>query len=374
MFRSQYTRKLDIRSGFKIFFIALFITSATLITVITIIRSEAHDFAVFYYSAKAALNGQTIYNVYGPHELPYWYFPWLAWFYVPLAYLSYDMAHTVYTAISILLATWSINYLLQKFVLDINRIEKIFAFSMMLVLCWLLFRAGQMDFILLAAAVLTIHLIDQGKSRLAALTIPVLLFKPHLFILFGPSAIIKGKRKFLIIGVFVLSALIIGSFLILPDWPQQMLQMLSSNGQRTDNTNWNFTTLPNMLGMQENLSGTANLPITFALILTSGVVLWKLREIDTFPFLSLALAGSLFCAPRAYAYNVPILIPAMIWLSSGLSKPFRFLFWLTAAIVPIFFGFSSGTYSIIMAVFILAAVKAYKSLPKQNRVYEPKSS
>ena len=361
---------MDIRLWLKIFFLALLISSAIVLTIITITLSEAHDFSVFYYSAKAALHGGSIYTSYGPHELPYWYFPWLAWFYIPLAYFSYDTAYAIYVGISILLAVSSINYLLQKFITDISRIEKVFTFCMILVLSWLLFRTGQMDFILLATAVLTIHLIDEGNSQFAALMIPVLLFKPHLFILFVPSALIKGKKRFLISLAFVLMALIIVSFLIIPDWPQQMLQMLTMHGQRTDNTYWNFATFPNMLGLQENLSGTANLPITSALILIGGVVLWKLRQMDTFPYLSLALAGSLFCAPRAYAYNIPILIPAMIWLSSVLPRSFRFLFWLSAGIVSLLFHYSSGSYSIVMVVFILGTVKAYRSLPKQNEVPE----
>jgi hypothetical protein len=133
--------------------------------------------------------------------------------------------------------------------------------------------------------------------------------------------------------------------------------MLQQSGQRTDN-NWNFTTFPNMLGFQENWSGTANLPFTFILIIVGLVSLWKFRELPLVPFLSLALAASLFCAPRAYAYNFPLLIPTAIWLSEKWTKG-SVLLWLALGISPLFFRYSSGAYSIVLVIFSLGLYKAY---------------
>src|SRR6185369_10179723 len=96
----------------------------------------------------------------------------------------------------------------------------------------------------------------------------------------------------------------------------------------------NFTTLPNLLGSQENWSGTANLPFTILLVVLAILVVWKFRSLPTLPLLSLALAASLFCAPRAYAYDLPLLIPAMIWFTA---KEFKSTFWLwiAGAFIPI---------------------------------------
>src|SRR5512142_3249343 len=58
----------------------------------TISPSEFWDFNVFYSSAQAALRGQSIYQVYGQFDLPYWYFPWVAWFFIPLAILPFEIA------------------------------------------------------------------------------------------------------------------------------------------------------------------------------------------------------------------------------------------------------------------------------------------
>lgn len=351
--------KLGFQWWLKLFLLAPIISMVIVFTITTIMLSEVHDFDVFYYSGRAALNGATIYDYFGKYALPYWYFPWLAWSYAPLAYLPHDTAFALYVAYSILLAAWSTHWALQRFIPRISRVEILFAFCMVLTISWLVFRTGQMDLILLAAALFAIYLIDRDKSQYAALLIPFFLFKPHLFILFIPAALLKGKRQFLISSILVFIALMILSFLIIPDWPQQMLQMLATNGQRTDHNSYNFTTLPNMLGLQENWSGTANLPITMLLIFLGGLAVWNVRELDTPAFLATSLAGSLFCAPRAYGYDFPLLVPALIWLASDLRESYRLPFWVVVAAFPFFFRFSSGAYLLVLAVFAASLAKAY---------------
>ena len=353
--------RLDILSILRLVFITLCSSSAILLIYFTITHSEPHDFGVYYYSAKAAIHGEMIYDVFGPIDLPYWYFPWLAWFYIPFAFFSPEVAYTLYIAISLLCAFITINYLTTRMIPNSSLAERIYVFCMSLVICWLLFRVGQMDFILLAVAVLVIYFIENGKTQLAGLLVPVLLFKPHLFVIFLPAALLKGKKWFVLSSVLVCVLLLVISFVVIPDWPLQMVGQLAESGQRTDN-NWNFTTLPNMLGLQENWSGTANLPITFVLILIGLITMWKLRTLQTFPFLSLALAASLFCAPRAYSYNLPLLIPAMVWVSSDLPKPILLFFWFGAVSIAFLFRFSTGTYSIVLAVFILGILKARRTL------------
>jgi hypothetical protein len=360
---------MNIKSVVEILFITLCGSSAILFILFTIQQSEPHDFGVFYYSAKAALDGKSIYDSYGSYGLPYWYFPWLAWFFIPAAFLPHNISYGIYIMASIVVAFVTINFLLKRFVSNVRFPEIVFVFLMVLVVCWLLFRVGQMDFILLATAVLMIYLISKNKSQIAALMVPILLFKPHLFILFLPAALLKGKTAFFRSATLVCLLIILVSFLVISDWPQQMLHMLDKSGQRTDN-NWNFVTLPNMIGLQENWAGTANLPFTLLLVAVGGIALWKLREFETFPFLALSLAASLFCAPRAYAYNLPLLVPAAIWVSANLSRPYRLLFWLITAILPFFFRFSSGTYLIVLTVFVLGLLKARQELSRTGPTFQ----
>lgn len=334
------------------------VTGAVLFVGYTIANSETHDFGVYYYSAKAALQGATVYNVYGPYELPYWYFPWLAWFFIPLAIFPIQTAYFVYIGLSIILAWGSMDYLARRFDSSRSMPERLLIISMSLLLCWLVYRVGQMDFILLAVAVWMIHMIDRKDTFPAGVLTPILLFKPHLFIIFLPFAALKGGRKFFASAFIVTAAFLAASTMITPDWPTQMMQLLARSGQRTDN-NWGFTTFPNMLGWQENWSGTANLPFTVALIIAGMIFIWGVRSLPAFPLLSLALVASLFCAPRAYSYNFPLLLPALTWVTAGLKKPYQTIIWIVAGMIPFWFRFSSGSYSIVLAVFSAGLVKAY---------------
>jgi len=338
------------------------LTSASLLGIayigITLLKSEGYDFDVFFFSARNVIQGQSVYDIYGPIQLPYWYFPWLAWFFTPLALFSWNIAYVIYMAISVLCAGIVINILYQKMAPHTSLSERLLAFSMSLTLCWLLFRVGQMDFILLAVAVLMIQLVDTSRSHLAGLFVPILLFKPHLFLLFFVYLALKGGKPLIVSTAVVTILFIIISFVFTPDWHLQMLDMLKNSGQRTDHSDFNFTTLPNLLGSQENWSGTANLPLTVLLIIAGFLMIWNFKSLEIFPCLSLTLAGSLFCAPRAYAYNFPLLIPVMIWLSAGLPRGRFILFWIIVGLAPILLGYSTPSYLIVLAVFTAGIYKA----------------
>jgi hypothetical protein len=81
--------------------------------------------------------------------------------------------------------------------------------------------------------------------------------------------------------------------------------------------------------------------------------------------LSLALAASLFCAVRSYAYDLVLLIPAMIWLSEKWSIKTA-LMWATAAIIPLLSHFSAEAYLVTLMVLVLCVIKAI-SIEKRNR-------
>jgi hypothetical protein len=78
------------------------------------------------------------------------------------------------------------------------------------------------------------------------------------------------------------------------------------------------------------------------------------------------MAASLFCAPRSYAYDLVLLIPAMIWLSEKWSITTA-LIWVVAALIPLLWHFSAESYLVTLMIFVLCIVKAY-SIDKHNRV------
>lgn len=329
----------------------------------TVVNSELWDFNVFYSSAKVALQGENIYRVYGDENFPYWYFPWVAWFFIPFAIFPFEIAKMLYVFLNLLSAYYIVYTIGRMFNKKFLFADQIFALSMSLVMCWLLFRVGQSDFILAAAAVLVMIGIDRDQGAKAALLFPLLLYKPHLLMIFLPFLLLRGGKKFLFSAIFSTMLLSFLAFMLIPNWPVEILRMLGESGQRTDNSIWYFVTMAELIGFQENWSGTANLPITVSLIIISSFVVWKNRHLDTIPLLTLALSASMLAAPRAYSYNLPFLIPALLWLSSGSSKR-NFLVWLTVGIISIWSGFSTGSYWIVILTFILSALKAWQLRPK----------
>ena len=150
------------------------------------------------------------------------------------------------------------------------------------------------------------------------------------------------------------------AFVFMPNWPVDMLGMLMHSGQRVDNGTWDFTTFAELIGKVENWSGTANIPITVILIFLSWMVLWKSRHLQTVPFLAFTLLASVLCAPRAYSYNFPFLLPALLWLSVERTNQ-TILIWTGIGILSVMTNFSTGAYLIVLLAFLLAIWKSYES-------------
>lgn len=321
-------------------------------------HSELWDFGVFYGSAQAALRGQSMYQVYGHYQLPYWYFPWVAWMFVPLAILPLEVATTVYLTLGFMGAVWLVFVAGPRLGAKRPFAANVFILAMSLLASWLLFRVGQADFILAALITGIVFLIDAKRDVLAGALFPILLFKPHLLLIFIPFAMLRGGRRFLIAAFASVLALSVLGFILVPNWPVQMVSMLRQSGLRTDNA-WGFTTLPELIGRQENWSGTANLPITLGLFALGLAVAWMNRHLPTAPFLSLTMALSLLGAPRAYSYNLPFLLPALLWLSpSGVLL--TTVEWLGVGALAFRTSFSTGSYFIVLITCVLAVIKSVR--------------
>lgn len=349
---------------FETVYRVLSIACVIVIMLYTFLIKQPVDFNVFYSAAKLAFTGENFYTVYGPQELPYWYFPWTAWFFIPFSFFSKDIALIIYLIVSLLCGYLSVSVLAKKMMPKANWLDKFFIFAMSLPFCWLLFLVGQMDFLLLVAATLMVYWIDSDRPIFAGSLMPILLFKPHIFLIFIPYACLKGGKRF--VGGAIASVLLLTTiaFVLYPNWVTDMVSILQLSGQRTNDI-FDFVTLPSLLGSTENYSGTANIPFTSVLILTGLIVIWLIRDTETFPLLSMALVASLFCAPRAYTYNFTILIPALIWLSAGLRKPFLLsLFWSVVAISSSLFKFSTGAYIIVLILLFAGIAKAIMSKKK----------
>jgi hypothetical protein len=327
------------------------------------------DFNVFYSSAAAALHGSNFYTTYGAENLPYWYFPWLAWFFTPLALLPYPIAKILYLGLTLISAAAVVWVLSMHFNPRTSLALQLFILSMSLLMTMLLFIAGQMDFILAGVITATMLLLRGNRPIAAGLLFPILLFKPHVLGVFLPFLFLRGGRRYRITVLTSLVVLSIAAFLAIPNWPGEMIRMLRTYGGRADNY-WNFITLPQLLGSQENWSGTAHLPVSLGLFVIGLLIAWRFRRLPLVPFLALTLAASMLCAPRAYTYNLPILMPPMIWISAN--RPlWGTLLWLGAGIAALASNWSTGAYLIVTVVFILAILEARRTEPGSETAAEP---
>lgn len=321
--------------------------------------TDWHDFDVFYSAAKAALSGHSIYNVVGKYNLPFWYFPWTAWLYIPYAIWPENIGLILYKCTFVISAILVVNSLIFYYNPEFKFLDRVMILLLMIPMSFQVMIVGQMEYILLGLILLTMYAIDQGKYLLAGLLFPFLWTKPHLLIIFTLIAFWLGGKRLIMVSFVSSMAMLLIETVISPGWYLEMLNLLKIGQTRTEGLR--FTTFPSLLGSQENWLGTANIPFTLLLILLALLVVWKFRFLPTIPLLSLALTASVFCAPRAYAYDLPLLIPTMIWITARDFKS-TFWIWVVAAIIPPLIRFSSPTYLITLLVFLLGIRKAYVEL------------
>jgi len=328
-------------------------------------KSDWHDFEVFYFAAKAALQNNSIYIIVGKYNLPFWYPPWTAWFYIPLAILSYDTALIIYKSLFIICTIVSVNYLVQFYNPQLPLLDRILIFSLLIPMSLLVMHTGQMEYILLTLIIIAIRAINQENHWVAGLIFPFLWSKPHLLIIFTLCAFWRSGIKTITITSGAILAMLAIETVVDPVWYHEMFARLHEGQQRIDGLA--FMTFPSLLGNQENWIGTNNLPFTAVLIFLAVLVVWKYRSLQTVPFLSLALTASLFCAPRAYAYDLPLLLPAMIWVTA---EKFRsnIWVWLIASMIPLVTTYSTLSYSVVLLIFFLAIRKAHIELKSRFEI------
>lgn len=324
---------------------------------------EWQDFYVFYGAAKAILSDDSLYQITGVHRLPYWYFPWTAWIFIPFTLWAESVALVVYKVVFVLCAILAVNSLVTFYDPTFGFWGKLLILSSIISMSLQTMIVGQMEYILLGLIIATMYAIDRNRFLLAGILIPFLWTKPHLLIIFTLAAFwLGGIRLILTTGITTAFMLLVET-IRKPGWYFEMFDLLKNGQARTDGPI--FTTLPNLLGLQENWVGTGNLSITILLIVIAVLAIWRFRYLAPVPFLSLALGASLFCAPRAYAYDLPLLIPAMIWITA---KDFRSTswIWIVAGVLPPLVRYSASTYLLTLLVVLLGIAKAYQEtmLPK----------
>lgn len=345
------------RKSLYVMIVLLVFTGGIFVLIYGLTEMKWQDFFVFHNAAKATLSGDSLYKVIGEKNLPYWYFPWTAWLFLPFAVFPAQPALLLYKAVFVLGAILAVNSLTKFYNPEFKFLDKVLILSLITSMSLQTMIVGQMEYILLGLIILTMYAIDQKRFILAGILVPFLWTKPHLLIVFTLIAFWLGGIRMIVTTTVASVVMSLIETVRDPGWHLEMLNLLRNGQARIDGPI--FTTFPNMLGFQENWVGTGNLPLTVLLISIAALIVWKFRSLPPVPLLSLALAASLFCAPRAYAYDLPLLIPAMVWITA---KDFRSTawIWLVAGVLPPLVRYSSSAYLLTVLVFLLAIRKAYE--------------
>lgn len=163
----------------------------------------------------------------------------------------------------------------------------------------------------------------------------------------------------------ILSTLFIGlvAFLTRPSWITDMLTEII-RGQQYSTMEWNkFVTVSGLFSLPPWLNIVIWLLSFPFLILLDN----KFRLVPSNIWLPIALAVSLATTPYAFAYDLPLLIPALVWLCFPWSR-FSFIAILAVTLITILAGFSSIAYIVVIftAVISIHRLIMQKRFPKDQ--------
>ncbi len=217
-----------------------------------------------------------------------------------------------------------------------------------------LFWVGQMDYLFLGLVVLIVWAASRKNDVLVALVFPFLLTKPHLIVPFTAFLFWRLGKRALLWTTISTGLLLILATILMPQWYLEMSRCFAYLAQerlacplRPCRPCWGAR----RIGWEPRTCRSRRFSLCCRCFFCGE------RELPTMPLLSFALALSLFCAPRAYAYDLPLIIPAMVWLTAS-RFPQRAWMWAAAALIPIATWFSSAAYLLTLLICLLATRQA----------------
>lgn len=335
--------------------------------------SDQLDFAIYHSAGGKALMGQSPYRFYGPYELPYQYLPWVAWMFLPLSMLPINLSWTIFVFLNLLLLASACFILAIVHKSSLQWHEIIFLAATSLIMNALALRVGQVSVIHLAVIIAAIVCIQSDRGILAGSIFPLIVMKPHLTMLIAPALLWKGGRKMRASSVISIAVLTVIATLLQPSWIGEMQDVIVKGQLRNDPLAWNFTTFATLIGLPRKWN------YVFALILVplGAWVAYQIRYLPTSAWLSVVLSISLLTAPYAFAYDLPLLLPALFWLTDSWTVRTRWL-WLSSALLCVAAGYSSGTYIVTLIVTAAAVGRAWTwrqlARPVVATIYPPMPS
>ena len=89
---------------------------------------ELWDFQVFYGAVRNVIAGRSIYTNFGVANLPFWYFPWVFWIFLPLALFPFEIDSLLFLAIGLSILALVIHSLVKHYQ-SLAILDRIYMFS-----------------------------------------------------------------------------------------------------------------------------------------------------------------------------------------------------------------------------------------------------
>ncbi len=312
-----------------------------------ITRQDLADFLAFWGAGGRVLAAQSPYGYYPTLNggSVYQSVPWLAWFFAPLALLPVERAWQIFYLLNLLLVALTLFLAFKEFRIRLDPLAASLILACGLALAYPCLSFGQVSILQVASLALMALALQRGRPVLAGALMPLALLKPHLLLWFIPYALIAGGRRFRLTSLVSTLLLALAALVFQPSWPGEMLQTIFAGQTGTSMETWKYTTLSGLFSLDPKLG--LLIPIVFL-----PVLFWLSRWIKDYPLysrLAIVLAFSLAASPYSFSYDLPLLLPALAWLTR--QWPVRTtLLWTAMAVLIYFFGFQNLAYIITLLV------------------------
>lgn len=362
------------------------------------------DFRGYYAAAQVLLAGG---NPYDYHQVaavllkvtgemgnnPYYYPPWFAWLFIPLAKLPFQIARSIWMLFNLIVWNVSIFQLSKSINWPANGWKRYAIFILStLTFAWITFRYEQAGILVLGMLVAVILSMQNQKWIQSGIWLALLLVKPNitLVVISGISLWLlrRGQWRPILVMIATTLALLAISTLITPNWFKPFfepgfgrgLTMTLDGPEKMGEARINTTMLDWLAynGVQSNLR-----VILYGIFIPVAILIFFLvilRSQSLLEVISLSLLISCAITPYALQYDYPLLAVTFFWALS-LPRPTPTATWISVLLAGFIFYASMWDPSIAsrywmvigLTVLVISALYFRNYIPKHDQIAQPVS-
>ena len=337
-----------------------------------ITKQDLTDFMAFYGAAQRTLAGASPYGFYPTTAggSVFQSVPWLAWLFAPLTFLPLDLAWWIYYLLNLGLVGVTLFLALAPARLKLTLLEYTLILACALAVSYPCLSFGQVSIIEVAALSVMMVALQRDQLLIAGACLPLALLKPHLILWFLGYAFIYGGRRFRLAGLSSTLLVALAALALQPAWPVEMFSAIVKGAAETSMEFWKYSTLASLFSRDARLGYLV--PIVFLPLLFG--LRRSLKEHPIQDQLAIVLAFSLATSPYAFAYDLPLLLPALAWLTRQWPRR-AVLLWTGMAVLVYFAGFTRLAYLATLLVCALAGITLIvRPLPPRTPAESPSGS